>query len=188
MRLERGWPRVVGVADAGTDVAHASGRAESYPDDVTGPRWLSADEQRSWRSFVTMSLLLHDRLDRLLQRDHGLSTADYEILVRLSEAPGRRLRMSELAAVTLSSRSRLSHQVSRMESEGLVVRVPCPHDGRGTHALLTDQGWQRLVDAAPEHVEHVRTHLVDRLTPQEMRELGRLCAVVADHLESFVVR
>jgi DNA-binding MarR family transcriptional regulator len=130
-----------------------------------------------------MVILLPDQLGRELQRAHGLSFADYEILVRLSEAPGRRLRMSDLADLTLSSKSRLSHQVSRMERAGLVIRTPCEEDRRGFWAELTPTGWQRLVEAAPTHVNGVREHFVDQLTPQQLSELGHACQVVADELQ-----
>ncbi len=146
------------------------------------PRWLSAEEQASWRAYLTASLLLHEQLGRDLQRSHGLTMADYEILVRLSESPERRLRMTELAQVTLSSKSRLSHQITRMESAGLVRRQECTDDRRGFFAVLTDEGLRRLVAAAPSHVASVREHLVDRLTPEQFAQLGASLQVVADHL------
>lgn len=149
------------------------------------PRWLDPDQQRSWRAFIAASALLHDRLNRELQAQHSLTMADYEILVRLSEAEGRRVRMSELATQTLSSRSRLSHQVDRMEKAGLVRREECPEDRRGAYAVLTDRGWDVLVTAAPDHVEGVRAHLVDVLTDREFAALGRACAKVARHVESL---
>ena len=130
-----------------------------------------------------MALLLPDQLGRELQRAHGLSLADYEILVRLSEAPDRRLRMSELADITLSSKSRLSHQISRMEKAGLVARSPCVEDRRGFWAELTDTGWERLVEAAPTHVNGVREHFVDQLTSAQLSDLGQACQVVADELQ-----
>jgi DNA-binding MarR family transcriptional regulator len=149
---------------------------------VAEPRWLSAEEQASWRAYLTATLLLEERLGRDLQRSQGLTMADYEILVRLSEAPERRLRMTELAQVTLSSKSRLSHQVTRMENAGLVRRQECTDDRRGYFAVLTDEGWKRLVAAAPSHVASVREHLVDRLTPEQFAQLGASLQVVADHL------
>ena len=145
-------------------------------------RWLTEDEQHSWRAWLVASLLLQDRLTRELQAQHGLTMADYEILVRLSEVPDRRMRMSDLAGVTLSSRSRLSHQIDRMEKAGLVERASCTDDRRGAFAVLTPLGWQTLVDTAPDHVESVRAHLVDQLTPQEFAALGHACQKVADHL------
>src|SRR5687768_15895497 len=97
--------------------------------------WLTAEEQRAWRSFVTASQRLFDRLERELQKEAGLSQADYEVLVRLSEAEGRSMRMSELAERALFSRSRLSHAIGRLENMGWVVREECPTDRRGTFAV-----------------------------------------------------
>lgn len=145
-------------------------------------RWLTAEEQASWRAWIAASTLLPDRLSRDLVDEAGMSLADYELLMYLSEAPGRRLRMSDLAAATLSSRSRLSHQVDRLEGAGLVSREPCPDDRRGAFAVLTDAGWDTVVQTAPMHVESVRLRLVDVLTPQEFAELGRMCAVIAERL------
>lgn len=145
-------------------------------------RWLNEDEQRSWRAWLSVSLLLQDRLTREMQGQHGLTMADYEILVRLSEVPERRMRMSDLAQVTLSSRSRLSHQIDRMEKAGLVERQHCTDDRRGAFAVLTDLGWTTLVAAAPDHVASVRAHLVDQLTPEEFAALGAACQKVSDHL------
>jgi DNA-binding MarR family transcriptional regulator len=147
-------------------------------------RWLSEDEQRSWRAWLSASILLQDRLVRDMQAQHGLTMADYEILVRLSEIPDRRMRMSELAEVTLSSRSRLSHQVDRMEKAGLISRQSCEDDRRGAFAVMTDEGWRTLVAAAPDHVDSVRRHLVDQLSPEEFAALGAACRRIADHLEA----
>ncbi|MFN8158211.1 MAG: MarR family transcriptional regulator [Candidatus Nanopelagicales bacterium] len=146
--------------------------------------WLTAEQQKHWRSYLAATTLLSDRLSRELQVEHGLSLADYEILVRLSEAEGRRLRMSQLAESTLASRSRLSHQIDRMEKAGLVVREPCEDDRRGANAVLTEEGWTRLVAAAPSHVEGVREHLVDLLTDEQFTALGTACAIVARHLQT----
>ena len=152
---------------------------------VRTTRWLSADEQLHWRAFISAAELLPDRLQRDLVAQHGITMPDYEILVRLSEADGRRLRMSELAARSLSSRSRLSHQVARMEAAGLVRREDCAEDRRGQWAVMTAQGWTAIQSAAPDHVESVRTHLVDQLTPVEFAALGRACAKVVEHLQSL---
>jgi DNA-binding MarR family transcriptional regulator len=147
-------------------------------------QWLSDDEQVSWRAWIAASLLLPDRLSRDLQEESGISLPDYEILVYLSEAPEHRLRMSDLAARTLSSRSRLSHQVDRLSDAGLVDRQPCSDDRRGYFAVLTSAGWDFLVATAPAHVASVREHLVDVLTPEEFAEFGRLCAKVAEQLRT----
>jgi DNA-binding MarR family transcriptional regulator len=145
-------------------------------------RWLSDDEQRAWRSWVNASLLLNDRLSRDLAEKHDLTMADYEILVQLSEHPERRIRMSELAERTLSSRSRLSHQIDRMVQAGLVVREACADDRRGSFAVLTDHGWETIVAAAPDHVAAVREHLVDLLGPARFAEFGDTCRIIVDDL------
>lgn len=145
--------------------------------------WLSDSEQRSWRAWLAASTLLEDRLTRDLVAAKGLTMADYEILVRLSEHPERRIRMSELAELTLSSRSRLSHQIDRMENAGLVTREVCAQDRRGSFAVLTDTGWNTLVASAPDHVASVREHLVDVLTPEEFRALGEASAKIVAHLQ-----
>jgi DNA-binding MarR family transcriptional regulator len=147
-------------------------------------RWLNEEQQMNWRAWLSASQLLNDQLSRELQEKHGLTIADYEILVRLSEAPDRRLRMSDLAQQTLSSRSRLSHQIDRMEKAGLVERQLCADDRRGSFAVLTQQGWASLVEAAPDHVESVRMHLVDQLSDEEFAALGCACRQVAEHLNA----
>jgi DNA-binding MarR family transcriptional regulator len=147
-------------------------------------RWLDDEQQQYWRAWLSASILLTDRLGRDLQSQHGLTMADYEILVRLSESEDRRMRMSDLADRTLSSRSRLSHQIDRMEKADLVTREHCTEDRRGSWAVLSDHGWDVLVAAAPDHVDSVRAHLVDVLSPSEFRALGRACARIADHLQS----
>lgn len=148
-------------------------------------RWLNEDEQKSWRAWLAATHLLNDRLSRELQERHGITIADYEILVRLSEKPDRRMRMSELAAATLSSRSRLSHQIDRMEKAGFVERQECADDRRGSFAAMTPDGWKALVAAAPDHVEGVREHLVDQLSAEDFAALGAACQQVADHLQSI---
>lgn len=148
------------------------------------PRWLDDDEQRVWRSFLAATQLLTDRLDQELQRDSGIPHTYYEVLVRLSEVPGRRLRMSELANRSLSSRSRLSHAVARLEEAGWVRRETCPTDRRGQLAVLTDKGFAALEAAAPGHVEGVRHHLFDQLSPEQVRQLGEICDAIAGPLGS----
>jgi DNA-binding MarR family transcriptional regulator len=149
---------------------------------VDDTRWLTEDEQRTWRSFLTASRLLWDRVERQLQQGAGLPHAYYEILVRLSEAPDRTLRMSQLATTSLSSRSRLSHAVARMEEAGWVQRRPCPSDKRGQLASLTASGMERLREAAPGHVEEVRDLLFDRLTPAQQASLREISDLLAAHL------
>ena len=145
-------------------------------------RWLDPEEQQTWRSFLTASRLLFDRIERQLQTGAGLPHAYYEILVRLSEAPGRTLRMSQLATSSLSSRSRLSHAVSRLEEAGWVQRIPCASDRRGQLAELTDAGMARLETAAPGHVEEVRSLLFDRLTRDQQTALREISDALAAHL------
>jgi DNA-binding MarR family transcriptional regulator len=145
-------------------------------------RWLDADEQRVWRSFLEGSQLLWDRLDRELDDDTDLSLPEYEVLVRLSEEPERALRMSALADKLVHSRSRLTHTARRMEDRGLVERRACPGDGRGVLCVMTDAGYEALAKAAPVHVEGVRTHLFDQMTPDEVRALGSVMGKLRDHL------
>jgi DNA-binding MarR family transcriptional regulator len=148
------------------------------------PRWLDDDEQSVWRSFLAATQLLSDRLDQELQRDSGIPHTYYEVLVRLSEVPGRQLRMSELADRSLSSRSRLSHAVARLEEAGWVRREMCPTDRRGQLAVLTDEGFAALEAAAPGHVNGVRQHLFDQLTTDQVRQLGEICAAIAAPLSA----
>jgi DNA-binding MarR family transcriptional regulator len=147
------------------------------------PRWLDAEEQKAWRAWLYGTLLLQDTLDRELTRETGISHAYYEILVALSEAPDRALRMSQLADRCLSSRSRLSHAVSRLEERGWVRRQVCPGDGRGQLAVLTDEGFAALEAAAPVHVEGVRTHLFDQLTPEQVAHMRDLGETLLRHLD-----
>lgn len=145
-------------------------------------RWLTAAEQRVWRSFIEATHMLFERLDQELTRDSAMPHGYYEVLVRLSEVPERRMRMSELADRSMSSRSRLSHAVARLEENGWVRRETCATDRRGQLAVLTDAGFAALEAAAPGHVEGVRSHLFDLLTPQQVDQLGEICAAVADRL------
>jgi len=147
--------------------------------------WLTTEQQQTWRAYLAATTLLAEKLSRELQAAHGLTMADYEILVRLSEAPDRRLRMSQLASHTLSSRSRLSHQVDRLEKAGLVERQACEDDRRGANAVLTEQGWTLLVAAAPDHVEGVRRHFVDLLTDEQFAQVGAALGIVAGHLQGM---
>jgi DNA-binding MarR family transcriptional regulator len=126
--------------------------------------------------------LLTDQLDRELQRDANIPHTYYEILVALSEAPGRRLRMNQLADICQSSRSRLSHAVNRLEETGWVRREACPTDKRGAEAVMTDEGFAALEAAAPGHVEGVRRHVFDVLTPEQVRQLGEISAAIRDGL------
>jgi len=151
------------------------------------PRWLDSDEHHTWRSYLAATRLLSAQLDRELQQDAGIPQSYYEILVRLSESPQRRMRMSDLADISDSSRSRLSHAVARLVANGWVARESCPTDRRGAFAVLTEDGWRALVAAAPSHVASVRAHLFDRLTPEQVTQLGQISdAIVAGLRESSV--
>lgn len=136
------------------------------------PQWLGTAEMRAWRAYVDGGQRLMGVLNKDLQDGHGLSMAEYKILVMLSESPDGSVRMSDLADGVLSSRSRLTHQIRRMEALGLVVRDTCLDDGRGVLAVITDEGHRRLAEAAPTHVRSVRAHLVDLLTSAELQVLG----------------
>lgn len=146
------------------------------------PRWLDAEEWRAWRNFIAAQALLLGRLGRELSDQHGLAFADYEILVRLSEKPDHRQRMTSLAEEVVASKSRLSHQVARLEGEGLVRREVCDSDGRGVFAVLTTEGFARLERAAPDHLRGVREHFVDLLDDDERRVLGDVFERMAEKL------
>lgn len=153
-------------------------------EDGEPPRWLSEDEQQTWRLALHTHKLLLRQLDRDLHSD-GLSAHDYEILVGLSEAPDRRMRMTELADATSQSRSRLSHQITRMETRDLVRREECEGDKRGTWAVLTDFGMATIERVAPRHVESVRKHFIDRLTPDQLDEVRTAYQPVYDYLRKI---
>ncbi len=145
-------------------------------------RWLNDDEMRAWRAYVVAKALLDSRLNRDLQEEHQLALADYELLVRLSEAPCQQARMTTLAEQVASSKSRISHQIGRMEKAGLVRRQECPSDGRGVVAVLTGHGLQVLRSAAPAHVRGVRDNLVDLLSDDERVVLAEVFERVISHL------
>lgn len=138
---------------------------------MSTPKWLSADEQATWRAFLRAGNALMTRLDAELEAHHGLSLAEYEILAFLSEAPDGRLRMSEVADRALLSRSRLTHLVDGLEAAKLVAREKCPSDRRGTFAAITKTGLRKIADAAPTHVEGVRRYLIDSLRPTTQRAM-----------------
>jgi DNA-binding MarR family transcriptional regulator len=151
------------------------------PTDARPQRWLTPDEQRAWRAFLEASRQLFDGVDAQLQRDVGIPHAYYEILVRLSEAPDRALRMRDLAASLLSSKSRLSHAVARLEERGWVRRCESPTDRRGHIASLTDEGYAALVAAAPGHVDQVRAAVFDPLTPEQVEQLRTISTAILNH-------
>jgi DNA-binding MarR family transcriptional regulator len=145
---------------------------------MSEPRWLSESEQWAWRAYTAATKLVNERLDRQLQRDSGMPTTYYEILVALSESPDRELRMSELAEFTRSSRSRLSHAIARLEENGWVSRRSCATDKRGAFAVLTEDGMAAVEAAAPGHVSEVRTVLFDGLSDEQVRQLGLISEAI----------
>ena len=142
----------------------------------------TAAEVSSWLSVVRMMTWLPWSIDQQLRRDSNLTMVEYQVLAMLSNAPGRTMRMSSLAVLTNASLSRLSHLFQRLEQRGLVRREPDPADGRFTNAILTDQGFQTLADAAPGHVAHVRSLVIDVLSPEQLRRLG----LAADRIMSRI--
>jgi DNA-binding MarR family transcriptional regulator len=152
-------------------------------DTETGTRWLSDAEQHAWRTHLDVSKLLMYQLERDLQ-PFGLTINDYEILVNLSESAEHRMRMSDLAAATLQSKSRLSHQITRMERARLVRRENCTSDKRGLYAVLTDHGWDTMRHVAPHHVASVRRHFIDLLSGEALAALRSSLEPVATHLHT----
>jgi DNA-binding MarR family transcriptional regulator len=146
-------------------------------------RWLSDEEQQAWRGLLAVNQLLFDALDRQLQADANMPHAYYILLAMLSEAPNRSLRMSELAEITQSSQSRVSHAVSRLEEAGWVRRRKVEGDRRGNLAVLTDAGYDVVVRTAPGHVAAVRENLFDLLSAEQVRQLHEICSVVLDKLD-----
>lgn len=145
-------------------------------------RWLDPHEQEIWRLYLEVSLRLYARLGRELVDETQVSLSEYDVWVKLSEAPNRTLRMSELASRTTQSRSRLTHAVARMEKSGHIVRTPCEDDGRGVQATLTDAGAALLRSAAPSHVRSVREHFIDFISPDDIPVLTELLSRMATHL------
>jgi DNA-binding MarR family transcriptional regulator len=146
------------------------------------PRWLSDVEQGTWRAWLEVMRLLPAQLEDRLHERHDLNLTDYQVLVELSESAEGRLRMTELANRTSLSKSRLSHQIGRMEKAGLVERQDCPSDRRGAFAVITEQGWDLIRAAAPGHVSDVRELFVDLMSPEEVAVLGRALGTVAEKL------
>ncbi|MFF7441099.1 MarR family transcriptional regulator [Streptomyces sp. NPDC008122] len=151
--------------------------------DMAEPRWLTDEEQHVWRAYLHATTLLEDHLDRQLQRDAGMPHVYYGLLVQLSQAPRRRLRMTELARSAKITRSRLSHAVARLEKNGWVRRENCPSDKRGQFAQLTEEGMEVLRQNAPGHVTAVRQAMFDRLSPEQVTQLGAIMRVMAEGLE-----
>jgi DNA-binding MarR family transcriptional regulator len=169
-------------AVVGSDGAPAAGGCPE------APRWLNGSERESWLAFGALMMRLPGALDAQLQRDAGISHFEYLVMAMLSEAPGRTLRMSQLAALANGSLSRLSHVVSRLERRGWVRRAACPHDGRATNAVLTDDGWAKVVEAAPGHVGRVRSLVVDSLSTTQLQQLRQIADVVLARIDTTTER
>ncbi|GAA0702323.1 MarR family transcriptional regulator [Streptomyces malaysiensis subsp. malaysiensis] len=147
------------------------------------PRWLDSDQRAAWRGFMKLLQRLPTALESQLQQDSKLSFIEYHVLAHLSDQPGRRMRMSELAVLANTELSRLSHMVGRLEKRGFVRREPDPHNGRYTQAILTEAGYTYLAGAAPGHVARVRDVFIDVLTPDELRTLHRISDKVLARIE-----
>ena len=145
-------------------------------------KWLTAGELDSWLAVVRLISWLPWSIDQQLRRDSDLGMVEYQVLAVLSEAPERTMRMSSLAMLTNASLSRLSHLFRRLEGRGLVRREPDPTDGRFTNAILTEKGFQTLAEAAPGHVAHVRSLVIDVLSSAQLRRLG----LAADRIMSRI--
>lgn len=146
------------------------------------PRWLNAAEMKAWRRYIIASRRLLEALDDDLAA-HDISMADYEVLAQLSDAPDRRMRMSELADMAMISRSRLSHRIKVMEKAGWVKREPCPDDKRGYFAIMTPKGWKAIVAAAPDHVASVRNRFLDSLDKGDQKVLAEIFERVAEQIK-----
>lgn len=146
-------------------------------------RWLTPEQEDAWRALMAALLLLPGALDSQLQRDAGLNHASYAVLAALSEAPGRAVRLSRLAAIAAMSMSRLSHLVDRLERSGWVERRAVPGDGRSTEAVLTDAGWAKVVETAPGHADFVRRLVFDGLTPAQVEALKDVFGTIVPRLD-----
>jgi DNA-binding MarR family transcriptional regulator len=153
-----------------------------YNGNVETTRWLTSEEERAWRAWLAMNERLRAQVARDLLVDSGLSDADYVVLVNLSEAQGHHVRMSDLAARLNWSKSRLSHQLARMQARGLVERADCPSDARGAFAVLAPAGLVEIEKAAPMHVESVRRHLINVLDAEQLTQLAAIAERVVEHL------
>jgi len=170
-------------------MGHRYAGAMSAPDGAPCPAddeppWLTDQERDTWLEVSTLVLQLPGLLDAQLQRDSGLGLFEYLVMSWLSMAPDRRIRMGELAQLARGSMSRLSNVVKRLEERGLVRRVPDPTDGRYTIALLTDAGWEQVVDAAPGHVRAVRRYVLDPLTSKQVSALHEVSGLIAERIRA----
>jgi DNA-binding MarR family transcriptional regulator len=154
------------------------------PATTAAPRWLTQREQAAWRAYLDMTAKLNARLNREMQQQSGISIADYSVLVQLSEHVDARMRVLELARALGWEKSRLSHQLTRMQQRGLIERSNCSEDRRGAWMVLTDKGQEAIAAAAPRHVESVRRYLFDELDAQQVEALGRISRSVIDVLDA----
>jgi DNA-binding MarR family transcriptional regulator len=145
-------------------------------------RWLTEEEQRAWRGLLRMTSQLNARANRLLLQEYGISLADYEVLVALSEAPEGQLRVFEVADALAWEQSRVSHQLARMQRRDLITREGCASDARGAFAVLTTAGRAAIERAAPAHVEQVRQLVFDELSHEQVSALTEITTRVLDRL------
>jgi len=148
------------------------------PRPETEPLWLTSDERAAWLALAGMVVRLPKALDTQLERDAGLSFYEYMVMAMLSEQPNRTLQMSELAGMTNGSLSRLSHVATRLEGAGWICRERCQDDGRATNAILTDDGFAKVVATAPGHVGAVRALVIDAVAPEQLGQLRDIGAAV----------
>jgi DNA-binding MarR family transcriptional regulator len=151
---------------------------------MSSTQWLTDDQQQAWRTYLNLQARLTAALNRQLQADAGLSLADYEVLVQLTDAPDIRLRPYELQRALQWEQSRLSHHLARMQRRGLVAREECAADGRGAYVALTDAGREAITAAAPRHVDTVRRMVFDHLDPHQLATFHQVNAAVLDHLDT----
>ncbi len=151
---------------------------------TAAPRWLDEREQTAWRAYIEMNAKLSARLNREMLDESGISSADFAVLVRLSEHEQNRMRVLELARAIGWEKSRLSHQLTRMQQRRLIERSNCDEDRRGAFVVLTDHGREAIEAAAPRHVEAVRRYLFDELSPVQVEALGVIARTVVDRLEA----
>lgn len=161
--------------------------SESTRADQATVNWLTAEELESWLAVVRLFTWLPWSIDQQLRRDSNLAMVDYQVLAILSNSPDRMRRMSLLAKWANVSMSHLSRIVNRLEHRGLVRREPDPTDGRFTNAILTDQGFQTVADAAPGHVAHVRSIMIDLLSPEQLRRLGRDADRIVSRIDTSAI-
>lgn len=147
------------------------------------PRWLDAEQQAAWLRFVAVVELLPGALDTQLQRDAQLTHFEYMTMAMLSEAPERTLRMTTLATRTNATLPRLSHVVSRLVARGYIEKRACPEDGRATNAVLTEEGWAKIVATAPGHVATVLQNVIDPLSAEQIRRLGEIAGAMLTVLD-----